>query len=230
MATNSSDPSQQANPDSTGAGSGVDPNAVGQNGTNPNTGFASQYAYAPLNANIWDNPYSILGDVFKNINQTGGGYQALRDFGADPLTLYNIMQGQGNNLAGTQGGNAASNYTNWLASLYSSLGSVGGRGFNGAELLNSLFNPGSTGGSSALTNTLTAGDSSTQMRTLFNMAKAAAGVGLNPVAASGYEAALQRAGDTALNMQNKTASGTGANNVPMYQLIKQIAPGLVPGY
>lgn len=199
------------------------------NGTNPLSGFASRYNANQLE-NIWSNPWAILPDVFQGMNTAGPGYQGLRDIGADPLTLYNLMAGRNSSLAsGGTGG-----YANWLADLYKSLGSVGGRSFDGAELLKSLFNPvkgGSADGSdqSALYNILTAGDGATQMRTLFNMARDASNVGVNPLAARGYQSALARAGDQAINMQMKQGSGQNANNVPIYELIRQIAPGLVPG-
>lgn len=198
-------------------------------GTNPLTGFAQRYNPSQLDQ-VYRSPWTILPDVFQGINTAGPGYQALRDIGADPLTLYNLMAGGRNDLsAGGVGG-----YTNWLADLYKSMGTVGGRAFDGAELLRQLFNPrkpGSAQGadSSALFNILTAGDSNQQMSTIMNMARDAANVGMNPLAARGYTSALQRAGDTAINQQLKTNAGEGANNVPVYELLRQIAPGLVPG-
>lgn len=202
-----------------------------KSGTNPGTGFSRQYNASQLQ-NLWETPWAILPDVFKGINTTGSGYQALRDIGADPLTLYNLMAGRNNSLSGEEGGNAAGNYGNWLAQLYGSMGTAGGRGFNGAELLGNLFNP--VGGEgkqtqSALYNILTAGDASTQMRTLFNMAREASNVGMNPLAARGYQAALARTGDTAINRMMHDDANEGANNMPLYQLIRQLAPGLVPG-
>lgn len=202
-----------------------------QNGTNPLSGFASRYNPNQLE-NIWQSPWTILKDIFPNMNMAGPGYQGLRDIGADPLTLYNLMAGQNNDLsAGGTGG-----YANWLADLYKSLGTKGGRGFSGKELLQSLFNPvgaeagsGSTAPNSALYNILTAGDGATQMRTLFNMARDATNVGLNPLAARGYQSALARAGDQAMNQQMNASSGADVNSMPIFQLLRQIAPGLVPG-
>lgn len=207
----------------TGSSTGVAANASNaeKNGTNPLAGFASRYNPSQLE-NIWSNPWAILPDVFSGMDMRGGGYQGLRDIGADPLTLYNIMAGGQGSLAG---GTATGDYANWLANLYKSLGSVGGRGFSGRELLQGVFNPGE---GSALENILTAGDASTQMRTLFNMLRDASNVGLNPLAARGYQAAVARTGDQAINQMMRTDSGSGANNTPIYQLIREIAPNLVP--
>lgn len=226
-----------------GAGSG---NPAGQNlandtglpvGTDPLTGFASRYNPSALRSTIWDSPWSILPDVFNSFrttnSQAGPGYQALRDIGADPLTLYNIMVGGGADF--TQGtSNPAGDYTNWLNNLYSSLGTVGGRGFNAGELLGRLFNPrqasaSGNGVQSALYNILTAGDASTQMRTLFNMMRDVANVGMNPLAARGYTAAATRGGDQVLNRLLSQDADKGGNAMPVYQMFKQLNPGLVPG-
>lgn len=234
MATYSQDPaygnvpSYSASASSTSAPGATAPGS--QNGTNVLSGFASRYNPALLDQNIWSNPFSILPDVFSGINTAGPGYQALRDFGADPLTLYNIMYGgTGGDLYGT--GTSAGDYTNFLAGLYKSLGTVGGRGFSGGELLHSLFNPGTpAAGQTAgtpLYNLLTTGDLATQMRTLFNLASAVTNVGMNPLAAKGYQGALQRAGDQAMSMAMKQDANNGAANTPIYQLIRSLAPSLV---
>lgn len=216
--------------DGTGTGSGpmTDPSLQpgSTTGTNPATGFASRYNPSQLASIIWETPWAILPDVFGGMKTQGPGYQALRDFGADPLTLYNLMAGYNNDLSGSEGGNAPGNYANWLAGMYQSMGTKGGRGFSGYELLKQLFNPQAN---SALSNILNAGDGATQMRTLFNMAREASNVGLNPLAARGYQASLARAGDTALNQMMNQNSGQGANNMSVYQLLRQNNPGLVPG-
>lgn len=203
-------------------GTPANPGEADPNGSNPLYGFAARYNPSQLE-NIWSNPWAILPDVFPGMDMRGAGYQALRDIGADPLTLYNIMAGQGGDLSG---GTATGNYANWLANLLASYGSVGGRGFSGRELLSSVFNPGE---GSALENILTAGDASTQMRTIFNMLRDASNVGLNPLAARGYQAAAARAGDQAINKMMTSGSNEGVNNMPIYQVLREIAPGLVPG-
>ena len=218
---------------STVTGTGANAGNAEQNGTNPLSGFASRYNPNQLE-NIWSAPWTILPDVFQGMNMAGPGYQGLRDLGADPLTLYNLMAGQKHDLSsGGTGG-----YANWLADLYKSLGSVGGRQFSAKELLQSLFNPkkggttdtgGSTDDQSALYNILTAGDGATQMRTILNMARDASNVGMNPLAARGYQSAMARVGDQAVNQMMRTDSGQGANNIPVFELIKQLAPGLIPG-
>ena len=202
------------------AGAGANQSQI-ENGTDNLTGFAAQYN-PNLLENIWQNPWAILPDVFKGINMTGAGYQGLRNLGADPLTLYNIMAGWNNPL---DKGSGTANYTNWLASLYNQLGTVGGRAFSASDLLNGIFSPTQN---SALKNIETAGDASQQMRTIFNLARDASNVGMNPRAATGYQAALARAGDAAMNDLMHTNSNSGAANVPMYQLLAQVAPNLVP--
>jgi hypothetical protein len=128
----------------------------------------------------------------------------------------------------SSGGNPQGNYTNWLAQLYNNLGNQGGSGFNARDLLSRLFNPmnnpNQPGGQSSLYNILSAGDASTQARTLYNMARDAAQVGMNPLAARGYANAFSRANDLAVNQAMQ-----GNNNTPVYELMKSIAPGLVPG-
>lgn len=195
-----------------------------QEGTNKLSGFAARYTPMGLESTIWDNPWAILPDVFQGINTAGGGYNALRNLNADPLTLYNIMQGRASSLTGD--GTSVGDYANWLAALYQSLGTKGGRAFSAKELLGNIFNPGADG--SALKNILTAGDASQQMRTLFNLVKDATNVGMNPLAARGYQAALSRAGDTYLNQAMKTTPDSGVNNVAAYQALAQLAPGLIP--
>jgi hypothetical protein len=212
-------PGAGPSPDPSGGTSGG--NADIRQGTNPLTGFASRYDSAMLD-NAYANPWAILPDVFAGINMAGPGYQALRDIGADPVTLYNIMQGGGSDLysAGTGG------FVNWLANLYQSLGSVGGRQFSASELLGNLFNPRAN---SSLRKYLETGDASQQMRTLFQFARDASNVGMNPIAARGFQGPPARAGDQALNQMLRSPPNQGANNVPVYELIRQIAPGLVPG-
>jgi hypothetical protein len=197
---------------------------VKQQGTNPLSGFAKQYDPSALE-NIWQNPWSILTDVFKNLNTEGGGYQSLRNLNADPLTLYNLMAGRSSDLANPSG-TGVGDYTNWLANLYKSLGTVGGRGFSAGELLQNLFNPGAAG--SALNNIVTAGDQSQQMRTIFNMAKDASNVGMNPLAARGYQSMLSRVGDQAINQSMKTDANGAPNNAPMFEILKKLMPALVP--
>jgi hypothetical protein len=205
-------------------------------GSNPYSGFASRYAPGTLAGTIWDNPWMVLPDVFQGINTGGIGYQSLRNLGADPLTLYNLMNpGRRNIGAGSNEGD----FANFLNNLYSSLGTPGGRGFSAAELLGNIFNaaapqidangqPVKGKEGSVLGGILTAGDASTQLRTLFNLLREATNVSMNPYAARGYQAYAQRAGDVALNQAAKSQANTGAGNQYIYQLLKNIAPGLAP--
>lgn len=201
------------------ASSGGTPTGVGggpnnQSGTDPLTGFSSRYNPANLNSIIWDNPWAILPDVFQGINTAGPGYQALRDFGADPLTLFNIIAGKNSDLTGAGVGG----FTNWLANLYGDLGSVGGRAFNSRELLNNIYNPGQ---GSALENILKSGDVGTQVRTLFNLVREATNAGMNPLAARGYQAMVARRGDEYQNQVLQSGAGEGAGNMGMNQWLRQ---------
>lgn len=183
-------------------------------GTDPLSGFAGRYNPANLGSVIWDNPWAILPDVFQGMNTSAPGYQALRDFGADPLTLFNIMAGVNSDLTGSGVGD----YTNWLAGLYGQLGQTGGRAFNSRELLNNIFNPGQ---GSALSNILSSGDAGTQIRTLFNLIREATNAGMNPLAARGYQAMTARRGDDYLNNFIGSNSNQGASNQGPADYIRQ---------
>jgi len=188
------------------------PNNAG--GTQPLTGFASQYNPGTLNSVIWDTPWAILPDVFQGINTAGPGYQSLRDFGADPLTLFNIIAGVNSDLAGSGVGG----YANWLANLYTQLGTPGGRAFNSRELLNNIFN---AGDGSALQNILNSGDVNTQVRTLYNLVREATNAGMNPLAARGYQSTIARQGDEYLNQAIKSPADQGAGNTGIAQWLRQ---------
>lgn len=204
----------------------VDPNAVGTVGTNPLSGFAANYDPAQLSAQIWQNPWNILPDVFKGINVSGPGYQALRDLGADPVALYNIMQGGSSDLTAAGVGG----YTNWLASLYKNLGTPGGRTFSSKEMLSNIFKQKSQGKGSenALARLLSSGGASEQIRTLFGLVQDAANAGMNPLASRGYIDAIRRAGDVYGNEMLRQPVNAGANNQMISEWMRTRFPGLVP--
>lgn len=156
------------------------------------TDFSKQYTPAMMDF-VYENPWTILPDVFNGISSTSPLYQALRDMGGDPLTLYNITAGSED---GSRAG-GASDFINWLAQTYTGQGTAGGQRFNAQQLLQNLFGQDKFGADakSSLGQILGAGDMSTQIRTLYNMAKDATNVGMNPLAARGYQAALAQAGD-----------------------------------
>lgn len=160
-------------------------------GSTPVTGFAARYTPAMMDQ-IYENPWYILQDVFSGSSTSSPLYQALRDFGGDPLTLFNIAQGMGGSVSG-----GAEEFINWLADTYGQQGTVGGSRFSAPELLGALFGQQKFGAESenTLGQILGAGDMSTQVRTLYNMARDASNVGMNPLAARGYQAALAQAGD-----------------------------------
>lgn len=205
-------------------------------GTNPYTGWASQF---PSNAGlqgIYNSPFSLLPDVYKGLNLNGPGYNYLQDFGADPMTLFAVMngsQGAGAGLGANEG-----DYANFLNNLYSMLGgrqgqgagagTGPGRGFSASELTRNVFNANPT---SALGSLMTAGDSDTQMRTLFNILRDISNVSMNPLAARGYQSMLQKSGTQALNeMLHSTVDQTGgAMNANVYETLKRIAPQLMVG-
>lgn len=203
------------------AASSADPVGAVAAGTRPLTGFASRYT--PTGATqAFENPWYILRDVFPGMQVNSPGYQALRDFGADPLVLYNIMQGASQSIEDQGGGD----FINFMAELYKNLGSVGGRGFSALELLNNVFGAaGQTSeegvGKTTLAQILGAGDQSTQIRTLFNLLRDVSNASMNPLAASAYQAAVAQAGDVYGNrmMQTDAADTVGpaawmAQNMP----------------
>ena len=185
-------------------------------GTNPLNGFSSRYTPALLNNIIWDSPWAVLPDTFSGINMAGPGYQALRDFGADPLTLYNIMNGAGGNDLTSAG---VGGFANFMNALYTSMGTQGGRAFSTRELLNNISG---ADPNSALGKIMLSGDAGTQVRTLFNLIRESTNAGMNPLAARGYQAAAARQGDQYLNQViNAPDAASGAANQPFYQWMRQ---------
>lgn len=171
---------------------GVD---TGTGGTADITGFASRYTPIGLQQ-AFENPWFILRDVFPGISVSSPGYQALRDFGADPLVLYNIMRG-GSGMIEDQGG---AEFVNFMADLYRQLGTRGGQGFSARQLLQNIFNAANATTEEGLAqNTLAAilnaGDQSTQVRTLFNLLRDVSNAAMNPLAASAFQATAAQAGD-----------------------------------
>lgn len=193
-----------------------------KNGTQPMSGFAARYTPA-LADQAYQNPWYLLSDVFPGIDTMSPGYQALRDFGGDPLTLYNVMHGAWQSGKGTaeQG---PQDFINFMADLYANMGKVGGRGFDANELLQNVFNQ-KTGqnANTVLGQILSAGDMSTQVRTLFNILRDISNVGMNPLAARGYQAAIASAGDRYGSQMMKTDA---ANTVGPVDWIRQNAPWL----
>lgn len=169
-------------------------------GTNQLEGFASRYTPAMLEQ-AYENPWYILRDVFGGINESSPLYQSLRDLGGDPLTLFNIARGSQQKI--DAGGE---DFVNWLADVYGQQGKVGGTDFDARQLLGALFGQTAYGADAqnTLGQILGAGDMSTQIRTLYNMARDVSNVGMNPLAARGYQAALAQAGDRYGNVQMGT--------------------------
>jgi hypothetical protein len=184
--------------------------------------FASKYTPAMLDQ-IYENPWYVLQDVYSGIKETSPLYQALRDMGADPLTLFNMTKGAtGMNTGG------ASDFANWLNETYKGQGQVGGSRFSAQQLLGSLFGQDKFGADSknTLGQILGAGDMSTQIRTLYNMAKDASNVSLNPLAARGYQSALAQAGDRYGDAMMKAGASETMNPS---EWMRQNAPWLAIG-
>lgn len=173
-------------------------------GMAPYTGWAAgRYAPGALGDQIYDNPWHIIPDVYEGINMTSPGYGYLRDFGADPLSLYNIMAGSTGSIDGGPG-----DFVNFLEELYRNLGTVGGQGFNTGALLNNIFNADEN---STLWQILNTGDQSTDTRTLFNLLRDVSNVGMNPLAARGYQAAVAREADRYGNEVLRSNAGDTQN-------------------
>jgi hypothetical protein len=182
----------------------------------PTTGFASRYTPAMLQ-NLYENPWYVLPDVFQGISTSSPLYQQLRDIGADPLALYNIMQGSN----GVNTGGAA-DFANWLSGTYQQMGTPGGQGINAGQLLSKLFN---SGQDSTLGQILGAGDMGTQVRTLYNLARDATSQ-MNPLAARGYQSALARLGDEYGNAQ---LGATAGQSMSPAEWMRSQAPWLTMG-
>jgi len=167
---------------------------MGADGLAPLTGWAAGQNFTPamLNENIYDSPFWLLNNVFPNLKDNMPGYQSLRDFGADPLAIYNMTAGAGGLLTG-----GAGEYANFLANLYQNLGSAGGQNFSMPEMLANIFGQTETGldSSNTLGQILGTGNASQQIRTMFNLLRDASNVGMNPLAARAYQASVAAAGD-----------------------------------
>ena len=176
-------------------------------GMDPMSGFASRYTPAMANQ-AYENPWYVLQDALPGANTSSPLYQALRDFGGDPLTLFNIMQGGNQKIDQGSG-----DFINFLAEMYKSMGTPGGKQFDANQLIQTLFGQTKFGADSenTLGQILGAGDMSTQVRTLFNMLRDASNVGMNPLAARGYQSAIAQAGDRYGNAQMKSTEDTTMN-------------------
>jgi hypothetical protein len=158
--------------------------------------------------------------VFQGIAPTSPLYQSLRDMGADPLGLYNTM-------VGSQGktGNSAS-YIDWLSDFYKKQTQAAPSQASPQNLLSMIFGQQKFGADSpnTLGQVLGAGDMSTQIRTLYNLAKDATNLSMNPKTARAYQASLAQSGDTYGQQMLGSEGGTGVQNIS--QWIAQFAPWL----
>jgi hypothetical protein len=196
------------------------------NGMDPLSGWAGTQGFNPaeLAANIYTSPFYILPNVFKGMTQAGPGYQTLRNIGGDPLALYNIMQG-GNRVFSEKSG--VNDFTNWLRNMYANYGSRGGRAFNAQELLGNIFKQ-REGSQSSLANILRGAGEGGQANALYSLIRDVTGVGMNPLAGAGYNAAMQRAADAYGQARITSGSEQGANNMLITDWIRQNFPSLIP--
>lgn len=198
-------------------------------GQTPNSGFAARYAPGALQDMVYDSPETVLYDVFQQMglggSQGSGLYQSLADFGgADPLSLYLLQTGGAQD---SLAGGGAGDYTNWLAAQYQNAGTAGGGAFNFQDLMGNVFGQAdSDKNTSVLYNTLSAGTPTQQVSNLYNMARDAGRVGLNPLAQAAMLTSIQRGaqGYTSDSMQGLQKPGT---ENAFYSYLAQQNPGLV---
>jgi hypothetical protein len=188
-------------------------------GMAPLTGFASRYNPA-LADQAYENPWYTLPDVIPGISTSDPMFQALRDLGGDPLTLYNIMQGGNQKIDQGAGG-----FINWLQNMYKQQSTKGGADFDAQALISQIFGQDKFGADSenTLGQILGAGDMSTQVRTLFNMLRDVSGVGMNPLAGRGYQSAIAQAGD---RYGNAMMNSEGAETMNPAEWISKNLPHL----
>jgi hypothetical protein len=201
------------------------PTGPGADGLAPATGWAASQGFTPsMLQSLYSNPWYALPKVFgENMQLSSPGYQALRDIGADPLALFLMTQGAGSTIP--EGGQGASDFANFLNTLYSSMGTSGGQGLDFRELAGNIFGQDvSDKANTALGLTLNAGDMGQQIRTFFNMIRDAASSSMNPLAASGYQAAIARAGD---RYGSEMLTRDAGNTPHIIEWMRQNMPGLV---
>jgi hypothetical protein len=200
------------------------PTGPGADGLAPATGWAGSQGFTPaMMQSLYSNPWYALPKVFGGIDTASPGYQALRDIGADPLALFLMTQGAGSTIP--EGGQGASDFANFLNTLYSSLGTSGGQGLSSTELLGNIFGQDvSQNANTALGLTLNAGDMGQQIRTFYNMIRDAVGSSMNPLAAAGYQAAIARAGD---QYGSQMLTRDAGDTPHIIEWMRQNMPGLV---
>jgi len=186
------------------------------------TGWAAGQNFNPaeLEANIYSTPFALLNRALPGLDSSMPGYQALRDFGADPLAIYNMTNGAQGMMMGGSG-----EYANFLANLYQNLGTAGGQGFDMREMLGNIFGQSVVGKESpnALGQLMGTGGVSEQIKLIYGLLRDASNVGMNPLAARAYQSAIAGAGDEYASM----AMGTNSAAIPGYaQWLAQKYPHL----
>lgn len=213
------------------------PTTPGEDGFAALTGWAGGQGFTPAMLDtIYQNPWYLLPYVFNGIDTASPGFQALRDFGADPLALFNIIYGAGRQVEeGQEIG--AGEFANFMKDLYTRLGTPGGQSLSFGELAGNIFNENVSGGSlntetgqveggtsTILGRLLNAGDQNQQVRTLFNLLRDISSTTMNPLAAAGYQSAVARAGD----MYGASNLTQDAGSTPhILDWMRQNMPGMV---
>lgn len=199
---------------------------AGATGTTSAKGFASQYAPGALGS-IYDNPQSILPDVYKGLDWASPLAQTLSGMKADPLALYNLLVGSQTSFKDQSDAQGDEAFVNWLAEMYKGLGTAGGKGFNISNLLGGLFSQDTSKDEpTALNSILRSGDTNQQANFLYSLVRDATNVGMNPMAAAGYQSATARSMD---QWRNDTLKGDTGQNLTALEWIKKNNPGLVIG-
>lgn len=190
------------------------------------TGRAKEWGYTPaMMDQVYQNPFAILKDLFPGMTESSPMYQALRNLGADPLTLFTVLAGSQSMFPETGGG---SNFVDWLSNMYSNYSTPGGKTVDGAQALRNIFGQDKLGAkaTNSLGMSLGAGDQSTQTRTMFNLVKDIASMTMDPISSSGYQSAMQQAGDGYMNAMLKSSPDTAMS--PTSWIAKNYG-NLIPG-
>jgi hypothetical protein len=204
-----------------GSGGSTPPPGLPASGSNPYTGFASRYNPAALQSQIWQDPQMVLNSMYQDAGKSLSSpmYSTLRDFyGADPQSLYLLMQGNKPGAYESGGTGNAGSYANFLNSLYGNQMTPGGRGISFSEILGNLNGVGDESSLSAqqqspLYQLLTSGGASDQVRSLYGLLGDAAKTSLSPAIASAFMNALAKQSDSYLTANGTTQGGA----VPYYQ-------------
>lgn len=158
-------------------------------GLSPMTGWAAGQKFTPAFMDqAYQNPWNYVPYTYQGINPQSSAYQHMRDFGGDPLSLYNVLAGGQGNLAARNSGD----FANFMHDLFTQMGTPGAKPFDPKEVFGQLFGQQSFGAkaNSTLGQLLGAGDAATQTRTLYSLARDLSNMSLNRYAAPAFQRTL----------------------------------------